>query len=68
MSHSISYCKGCNDFISIIHQLGIRAEGLKELFPHRPGISKDFGVADFADIMKIVSKLVCFVFMYDCSQ
>ncbi|XP_053491065.1 vitellogenin 3, phosvitinless [Ictalurus furcatus] len=45
-------------FIGRVFQLldlGIRAEGLKELFPHRPGISKDFGVADFADIMKILS-------------
>lgn len=62
MSHSISYCKSCDDLISIIPQLGVRAEGFKELFTDRPGISKDFGVTDFAAIMKIVSKLVCYFF------
>lgn len=54
-----SSCKSCDDLISIIPQLGVRAEGLKELFTNRPGISKNFRVTDFAAIMKIVSKLVC---------
>ncbi|XP_027016008.1 vitellogenin 3, phosvitinless isoform X1 [Tachysurus fulvidraco] len=35
--------------------LGVRAEGLNELFKDRPGIFKDFGVTDFAAIMKILS-------------
>ncbi|KAG7327844.1 hypothetical protein KOW79_009450 [Hemibagrus wyckioides] len=45
-------------FIGKVFQLldlGVRAEGLKELFVDRPGISKDFGVTDFAAIMKILS-------------
>ncbi|XP_053094184.1 vitellogenin 3, phosvitinless [Pangasianodon hypophthalmus] len=45
-------------FIGRVFQLldlGVRAEGLKELFRDRPGISKDFGVTDFAAIMKILS-------------
>lgn len=44
------------DFIYTIRQFGVRAEGLKELFRNKPGISKDFGVTDFAAIRKIVSR------------
>ncbi|KAI4904260.1 hypothetical protein NFI96_031791, partial [Prochilodus magdalenae] len=50
--------KGKLHFIGRILQLtelGVRAEGLKELFTDRPGITKDFGVTDFAAIMKILS-------------
>ncbi|KAI5614684.1 vitellogenin 3, phosvitinless precursor, partial [Silurus asotus] len=35
--------------------LGLRAEGLKELLEDRPGISKDFSVTDFAAVMEILS-------------
>ncbi|KAM9461855.1 vitellogenin 3, phosvitinless [Clarias gariepinus] len=35
--------------------LGVRAEGLNELFVGSPRISKDFGATDFAAIMKILS-------------
>ncbi|XP_036441837.1 vitellogenin 3, phosvitinless [Colossoma macropomum] len=36
-------------------ELGVRAEGLKELFTDRPEITKDFAATDFAAIMKILS-------------
>uniref|UniRef100_A0AAR2IXH4 Vitellogenin domain-containing protein n=1 Tax=Pygocentrus nattereri TaxID=42514 RepID=A0AAR2IXH4_PYGNA len=39
-------------------ELGVRAEGLKELLTGRSEISEDFGAIDFATIMKIVSKSV----------
>ncbi|XP_046713777.1 vitellogenin 3, phosvitinless [Silurus meridionalis] len=45
-------------FIGRVFQLldlGVRAEGLKELLEDRPGISKDFSVTDFAAVMKILS-------------
>ncbi|XP_072515969.1 vitellogenin 3, phosvitinless [Salminus brasiliensis] len=50
--------KGKLHFIGRILQLvelGVRAEGLKELFTDKPGITKQFGIADFAAIMKILS-------------
>ncbi|KAK3561887.1 hypothetical protein QTP86_017452, partial [Hemibagrus guttatus] len=43
------------DVIKFHNSLGVRVEGLKELFVDRPGISKDFGVTDFSAIMKILS-------------
>uniref|UniRef100_A0A4W4HEN6 Vitellogenin domain-containing protein n=1 Tax=Electrophorus electricus TaxID=8005 RepID=A0A4W4HEN6_ELEEL len=50
--------KGKLHFIGRILQLvelGVRAEGLNELFKDRSGITKDFEVMDFATIMKIVN-------------
>ncbi|KAK1806020.1 hypothetical protein P4O66_013062 [Electrophorus voltai] len=50
--------KGKLHFIGRILQLvelGVRAEGLNELFKDRSGITKDFEVMDFATIMKILS-------------
>lgn len=54
----------------ICFQLGVHADGIKELFAGKiPQLKKDLGVTDFATILKIVSIVSLRIYeMYNLCQ